>query len=289
MSDEPQPSPILFPVVERDAYYYTTNNERRPLSHIKVLVALDHKDEKPIAVVPRDHKLVLTYEVLSIVQTAIQAALPPPLPIYESMLIRDKVAYHGAMCIREYVFTTPHTKFIGGDGVLKLTACYEYNATRDQLQLLAGVMVDQDYQLVVGSYRRHIRRHADGTVHISNIGNAIERAVSSYVSALNRFHKLERRCYIPRDATSIINHLDINTHCKDHIIASLAAAAHTHGNTLWTLVTTIAKSFHDPLSGCVAVNAKKDNLEANRLRRAIQLSELLETDEWLRIEEGRNR
>lgn len=246
------------------------------LPQIKVLVAQDHT-EIPIAVVSRDHKLVLTHEVLTVVQDVVRARIP------HEAVITDKLAYQGALCIREYAFPATHTRFLHGTGTFRLIASYEYSQPRQQLHLYATVSVDQDYALVVGHYPRNVRKQ-DTRVHIPTIDVAVDRAALAYTAAVTHFGRLARRYYHPRDATSVIASLGVNTRCKDYITGALAVAATQRGNTLWTLLTTIACALHNPTTGCVVSSAERDNLEANRLRMALQVFEMTQTDAWRRME-----
>jgi hypothetical protein len=270
--EEPSLSPLLFTVVDEPTYYM---NDGHPTLVPQVKVLINKEANQPIAVVSRDHRVILTHEVMTVIDSIIRTNLS------SDVITNDKLAYNGGMCIREHTFPstiTPITRTVAA--MLRITTCFTYS--NNVLQVCASYVMDHTAVLVWTTERR-LRRQGD-KLPPSGIASSIIRPWERRVYDVAWLTKLSTRYVTPHDAVGIIGALHVPQMCAKHLNSSVVVNSSRHGNTLLSLLLTLAKALHDPATGCVVGSADKDNLEANRLRRAVQLMDLTKADVWRKLE-----
>lgn len=269
---------LMFHVTEEDVYFASASGEPVHVPHVKALVRHTAGTDIPIAIVNRTHKVILVHEVLSVVDNLIRARVGAANRVH----VRDKLAYNGGMCIREYTFGGTATHVREALVVeLRIVVCYTYGS--NALHVYAGVVID-NVTLVTWVFERRIRKMSSGDVRIDTIEDAINGPWKYYSSTVERLKRMATRYVTNIDARRAIHSLTVSGACARCMETSVVVENARHGNTLLALLLGIAKAMADPSTGCVTGTLERDNLEANRLRRAVQVHAMTRTELWKRLE-----
>lgn len=155
----PQESILYFPVVERPDGWLDKHGVWHKNDANKHLVRMIGEVPHSMSVVGSGYKNVLARELFPAIQLELVQAVKPEY--LRDVQVRDKMAYNGRECFREYLFPNMQCKLRETSVAFRIITWLSYG--RGAIRMIAGAVdFACDNGIVTGQTEKHARKHTSG-------------------------------------------------------------------------------------------------------------------------------
>lgn len=229
-------SPIMFKAFERPLYYEGKNGDKFGNTNHKALVRMLNDEPYCLNVVRDTYKVVQNDELFAVIHRGLANGLSRDE--LSSARIRDKIAYGGAQCFREYIFPDIAVESPERDKIAFRVVVQNGFGT-GSIKVLAGAI---DFfctnGIVIGEYTRTYVKHTKG-LQISRFEEVVRGSVQLFWKQRDFYGDLAKRKVLNDDAVLgfYIQHFGERLgHRLHHQYLTEAAK---RGNNLWAVYSAL--------------------------------------------------
>jgi hypothetical protein len=277
-----QSSPIYFKTYERPMYYRGNLGREYQVPGKKAVIRI--VDDKPhvIGVVGKNYKVISTEDVCKSVEDTFRKTLDDSeLSVVQR---RDRMAYNGGQCIRDYVFPNLCSRVGRYSHVAFRTVIVNgYDGTSSFKLYNGGIDFFCENRLVTGSFDMSIHRHTQGFT-IPNIIDRVRGNIDVFYKQSEIWAGWSGKEITDEDARSCFESIPgISERRVDQLIRRFHMECSSHGRTVWAMYSA-ATFFASQTKGEFRVRDNgNDHTEATLMKREQAINLWTKTDKFARI------
>lgn len=257
-------SPIMFKAYERGLWYEGRTGAKFSNTGHKALVRMI--DDKPFClnVVRETYKVVQNDELFSMIHEGLVSGLGrDPL---KTATIKDKTAYGGAICFREYIFPEISVESPERDKIAFRVVIQNGFGT-GAIKMLAGAI---DFYctngLVIGEYTRTYAKHTKG-LQITRFKEAVEGSVHMFWRNKDFYSSLAGKKVLNNDLVCEFYHKHFGERLGDRLFHQYLVEAKTRGHNLWAVYSALTYYSSHSVGEFGLRNTGNDHAAATMMKR----------------------
>lgn len=277
-------SRIMFPVMERKAYWQARTGEHYPAdSHKAIVRQMPDGSPRLLNIVGQSYKLVSNREVFEVVEDTIESIVPADL--LHDVQVRDQVANYGRVCYRDYVFPQTAVKIDNYSKVafrLIVQNGYGGSALRTHAGAIDGWCSNG---MIRGDYISAYHKHTSG-LQLLSFSNVVRRALESFEESKPMWTRWANTHVPHHAAMELFKQLASSTKMVEGLGNQYLEEVSTHGDTLWSVYSAMTHyASHNEGEFALRKSAEQQDSVANiMLQRELRVSEWTERDEFKALE-----
>lgn len=279
-------SPILFKVAERHVGWLnirSNNYERVPTHKALVRVAPSGDAALVLAVVGSNYKLVHNSELFSRVEDTLCKKMQSHE--LDGVTVTDKVASHGRMCYRQYVFPNIKCNIGGGarsDIAFRLIVQNGYGDSA--LRMHAGAIEFYcSNGMIRGEYESVYRRHTSGLV-VSGISESVDKALTTFANSQNVWREWARKPVRNMDAMELFRELARTDRLTEKLNDHYMHERDARGENLWAVYSTLTYYASHNDGEFRIRDTGMDTVAVTMLERELRVAKWVNSNAWQKLE-----
>jgi hypothetical protein len=220
--------------------------------------------------VSNTYKLVHNRELFGLVEDTLCRELPSSA--LDGVFVKDKVAYGGKSCWREYVFPGLASD-IGAKSKIAFRTIVQNGYGGSALRILAGAIEFYCTNgMVRGSYDQVYHKHTAG-LRIDHLGDTLVKAIDTYAQSTKEWREWTRKPVTREQTMDLFRAIAKSPSHFDKLSDHWLRERDIRGDTLWAAYSTLTyyASHND---GAFAVRrASEDNSAAIMMQRELDVAQ----------------
>lgn len=231
----PTESKLYFPVRERAAFFDDRYGRKNPIDEHKVIVRDIGGIEQPIGFVGKNYKVLHTEELCKTIEGTFIETMPQEM--LDGVQVVDQTAYHGGMCLRQYIFPKVNADIESKHSQIafRTIVVNGYDGS-SSFKLYSGA-IDRfcTNGMVSGSYDMIVKRHTQGLT-IPRLDNLVKRSIDIFYTQADQWRHWVKKVISDEDAKSVFEAMpNVSERRVEQLLRQFRIECQSHGRTVWAL------------------------------------------------------
>lgn len=275
-------SPLFFEVYERPLSFRGKSGEYYDSPNHKAIVRMKDGEPIQIGMVGKNYKVIKMRELCESVEDELRNGLNPT--VFQGVQVHDRTAYHGGICIRQYVF--PSTKISVGNHsrvAFRTVIVNGYDGASSFKMYSGAIDFFCENGMVSGSYDMIVARHSAGLT-IPKVASILNRSIEVFHTQANTWRKWVWKKITTDDARECFKSMpNVSDRRVEQLVHLYKIETERHGNTIWAMYSA-ATFFASHDKGDFAVrDTGRDHLASTLLQREKDVQLWQESESFLKL------
>ena len=264
-------SPLMFPVGLRRLAWEGRDGTHKPVGSHHALIRLteDGRGADVLNVVSSTYKLVHNRELFGVVEDTLTREMPASA--INGVMVKDKVAYNGKSCWREYVFPGLASD-IGAKSKIAFRVIVQNGYGGSALRVLAGAIEFWcSNGMVRGSYDTAYYKHTSG-LQIERMGETVTRSIDTYAESVREWREWTRKPVTREQTMDLFKAIAKSPSHFDKLSEHWMRERESRGSTLWAAYSTLTYYASHNDGSFALRRSNTDNADAIMMQRELDVS-----------------
>lgn len=256
--------PLDFVAYERPLWYEGATGTRYSNTGHKALVRMKDGTPTTLNVVRETYKVVQNRELFDAIHSGLLAALEPRDLI--GAQIKDKIAYDGTQCFREYIFPNVRVESPERDNIM-FRVIVQNGFGTGAIKLFSGAIDAFCWNgMVIGEYTRTYAKHTKG-VQISKFDEAVRGSIHMFWKQRDLYKELAgKKVLDPKLVEDFFTH-NFGDRLGARLYHQYQIEATKRGYTLWAVYSAMTHYASHADDNFPTRNTGNDHLAATMMKR----------------------
>jgi hypothetical protein len=272
-----------FPTYERPLYYKGRDGAEYSVDDKKAIVRMVDDEPKVLGVVGKNYKVISMEDTCNAVEEEFREALTDDeLSVVQR---RDRVAYYGATCIRDYVFPRVRSKHINdrSDVAFRTIIVNGFDGSSSFRLYSGAIDFFCENRLVTGSFDMTVQRHTKG-FSIPYMAERVRANIDIFYKQSEQWAGWANKTITDEAARECYESIPgISERRVEQLLRQFHIECSAHGRTVWAMYSA-ATFFASQTKGEFGVrDTGRDHTEATLMNRENQIQKWTTTNEFLKV------
>lgn len=278
----PTESPIFFKVWERPLFFGGTSGMYDVPSH-KAIVKGDSSNYNVLGIVGRNYKIVTTEEICLAAQEQFASTMTPEQ--LHGVKVRDRIAYHGGLCIRDYQFPTINAQIDdrGSEVRFRCVVTNGYDGATSIKVYVGAIDGFCENGMVTGVFDLIAKRHTS-QVSLPDLGSRIRANIHIFYTEADKWKRWAKKEVTREMAKDALYGMPgASEKLVNKLLRQFDIECLSRGRNVWALFSaaTYYASYNE--GEFATRNTANDHTASTMLDREMQVRKWTNTNEFLAL------